>query len=60
MDWTQILTAVTLGAMIIFLFPSARHAVKHSPKGNMQDWMGYILPMIAVVAFVILLIMMVQ
>jgi len=59
MDWTYIGSALFLGAMIIFLFPRMRHAVKNSPKGSMQDWMGFIIPVLAVIGFVILLISMV-
>ena len=60
MDWVKIGSALFLGAMLIFMFPRMRHAVKNSPKGTMQDWMGYIIPIIAVVAFVIFLIMSVR
>jgi hypothetical protein len=56
MDWLKIGSALFLLAMIIFLFPRAKHAIENSPKGNMQDWMGYIVPMAAVILFVILLI----
>jgi hypothetical protein len=56
MDWLKIGSALFLLAMIIFLFPRARHALENSPKGSMQDWMGYIVPMAAVILFVILLI----
>ncbi|MDH3632980.1 MAG: hypothetical protein OER98_17825 [Gammaproteobacteria bacterium] len=56
MDWLKIGSALFLLAMIIFLFPRAKHAIENSPKGSMQDWMGYILPMAAVILFVILLI----
>ena len=59
MDWTKIGSALFLLAMLVFIFPRMRHAVKNAPKGTMQDWMGYILPMLAVIAFIILLIMMV-
>ena len=59
MDWTKIGTALLLGAMLIFIFPRMREAVKNSPKGTSQDWMGFIIPLAAVIAFVILLIMMV-
>ena len=59
MDWTKIGTAVLLVAMLIFIFPRMRHAVKHSPKGTSKDWMGFIIPLAAVIGFVILLIMMV-
>ena len=60
MDWVKIGSALFLGAMLIFMFPRMLHAVKHSPKGTMQDWMGYIIPAIAVIAFVIFLIMSVR
>jgi hypothetical protein len=56
MDWLKIGSALFLLAMIIFLFPRAKHAIENSPKGSMQDWMGYIVPMAAVILFVILLI----
>ena len=60
MDWVKIGSALFLGAMLIFIFPRMRHAIKHSPKGTMQDWMGYIIPILAVIAFVIFLIMSVR
>ena len=60
MDWVKIGSALFLGAMLIFIFPRMRQAVKNSPKGTMQDWMGYIVPILAVIAFVIFLIMSVR
>jgi hypothetical protein len=60
MDWIQITSALFLAAMLIFVFPRMMQAIKHSPKGNMQDWMGFIIPITAVVGFVILLILMVR
>lgn len=59
MDWVQITGALFLGAMMIFIFPRMREAVKNAPKGTSQDWMGFIIPLLAVIGFVILLIMMV-
>ena len=56
MDWVKIGSALFLAAMLIFLFPRAKQAVQNSPKGSLQDWMGYVLPMAAVVLFIILLI----
>jgi len=55
-DWLKIGSALFLVAMIVFLFPRAKHAIENSPKGSMKDWMGYIVPMAAVILFVILLI----
>lgn len=59
MDWIQIGSALFLGAMLVFIFPRMRNSVKHAPKGNMNDWMGFIIPLAAVIGFIILLIQMV-
>ena len=59
MDWLKIGSAVFLIAMIVFMWPRMKHAVANSPKGTMQDWMGYIVPLAAVIGFVLLLIQMV-
>ena len=56
MDWVQIGSALFMLAMIIFLFPRAKQAIQNSPKGNAQDWLGYVIPMAAVALFIILLI----
>jgi len=56
MDWVKIGSALFMLAMVIYLFPRAKHAVQNSPKGTIKDWMGYVLPRAAVVLFVILLI----
>lgn len=59
MDWTKIGTALLLLGMLLFIFPRMRHAVKNSPKGTAKDWMGYIIPLLAVIGFIILLIQLV-
>ena len=59
MDWLKIGSAVFLIAMIVFMWPRMKHAVANSPKGTMQDWMGYIVPLAAVIGFILLLIQMV-
>ena len=59
MDWTKIGTALLLGAMLIFIFPRMREAVKHSPKGTSKDWMGFVIPLLFVIGFIILLIQLV-
>ncbi len=58
-DWTKIGTALFLGAMMIFIFPRMRQAVKTAPKGTAKDWQAFLLPILGVVLFVILLIAMV-
>ena len=59
MDWTTIGSALLLGAMMVFIFPRMRHAVKNSPKASGDDIRGVLLPILLVVLFVVLLIMMV-
>lgn len=60
MDWMQITTVIFLGAMAVFLYPRVKHAVTNSPKAEKGDWMSFIIPIVAVIGFVVLLIMMVQ
>jgi len=60
MDWMQIASAIMIIAMIVFLWPRAKHMVENSPKAEKGDWMSFIVPIAAVIGFVILLIMMVQ
>jgi hypothetical protein len=60
MDWLQIGSAALMVGMLVFIFPRVRHAMKNSPKGTSQDWMGFIIPLAAVIGFVILLIMSVR
>jgi len=59
MDWIEITSALFLGAMLVFIFPQMRQAVKNAPKGNMNDWMSFIIPLAGVIGFIILLVMMV-
>jgi len=56
MDWLKIGSALFMLAMVIYLFPRAKHAVQNSPKGTLKDWMGYVLPLAAIVLFIIVLI----
>ena len=54
--WQQLLLgALAVGALWLFL-PSAKRAMKESPRGTASDWMGLLVPIGAVVAFVLLLI----
>ena len=56
MDWMKIGSAVFLIAMIIFIWPSAKHMVTNSPKAEAGDWQAVVLPLLAVAGFVALLI----
>lgn len=56
MDWMQIVSALALIAFIVILLPSARQMMKNSPKGSSSDWMSFIIPIFAVILFILLLI----
>ena len=56
MDWVQIGSALFLVAMMALIFPRMRAAAKNAPKGSNKDWMGFALIIVAVAAFVMLLI----
>ncbi len=59
MDWMQIGFAILLGMMIMVIYPRVKHAMNNSPKAEKGDWSSALLPILAVVGFVILLIMLV-
>ena len=58
--WLQIAAALVLGMMLFFLYPTAKHWLKHGPKAEKGDWSAALLPLFLVVGFVILLVMMVR
>jgi len=58
-EWTQILAAVVLGAMVIYLLPRAKQMMQNSPKAEKGDWQGVLIPIVAVVLFILFLISMV-
>ncbi len=59
MDWMKIGSAILLGAMIMFLWPRAKQMMKESRKAEPGEWQSVLLPILAVVGFVVLLVMMV-
>jgi hypothetical protein len=59
MDWMKIFSALALVMFIVFLFPRARDMMKNSPKGSSSDWMSFVIPIIAIVLFIMLLIQLV-
>jgi len=59
MGWETIGSAVLLIGMLVFIFPRMRHAVKNAPKGSFDDWKGFLIPIVAIILFVMLLISMV-
>ena len=58
--WMKIAAAIAIGMMLVFMFPRAKHWLEHGPKAEKGDWQAAILPILAVVGFVILLVMMVR
>jgi len=55
MDWLKIGSAALLIGMLVFIYPRMRDAIKHSPKGTSEDWKGFIIPLLAVIGFVVFL-----
>ena len=60
MDWIKIGSAALMIGMFIFVYPRMRDAMKNSPKGTFDDWKGYLIPLTAVIGFVILMIISVR
>lgn len=60
MDWLKIGSAALMIGMLIFIYPRMRDAMKNSPKGTVDDWKGYLIPLAAVIGFVILMIISVR
>ncbi|MEJ2455562.1 MAG: hypothetical protein P8103_15590 [Candidatus Thiodiazotropha sp.] len=59
MDWLKIFSAILIVGWIIFMWPRAKYWLQNSPKAQKGDWQAAVLPLAAVVGFVILLIMLV-
>lgn len=55
MDWLKIGSAALMIGMLVFIYPRMRDAIKHSPKGSLGDWKGFLIPLAGVIAFVALL-----
>jgi len=56
MDWMEIVSALALVMFIVIMFPVARYMIKNSPKGTTSDWVGFVVPLVTVVLFIILLV----
>ena len=59
MDWMKIFSALALVMFFVYLFPRARDMMKNTPKGSSSDWMSFVIPIIAIVLFIMLLIQLV-
>ena len=56
MGWMQILSAVALALMIMYLLPRAKQMMKMSAEAENKDWMGVLIPITGVVLFIIFLV----
>ncbi|MSR15406.1 MAG: hypothetical protein EXR86_12750 [Gammaproteobacteria bacterium] len=53
--WMKILSALFLGLMLIALLPRAKAMMETSPNAGPGDWRSALLPIAAVIGFVIFL-----
>ncbi len=60
MDWTKILWALALGAMILLLWPQAKRMLAESRKAEPGEWAGVILPLALVAGLVAVLVLLVR
>ena len=59
-DWMKLLYASALILMLVYLIPRAKQMMEVSAQAENKDWKGIIIPLIAVVIFVIFLISLVR
>ena len=55
MDWMQIGGALLIGAMLVFLIPRLPAILRATPKASGGQWLAAVIPIVAVGAFVFLL-----
>ncbi len=55
----EIIGALALVAMVLYLLPRAKQMIANSPKAKKGDWQAAIIPILCVMGFVFLLIQMV-
>lgn len=53
----MVMTGLFTLAILVMIWPRAMRMLKQSPKGSSSDWKSVLIPLLAVVGFVILLIM---
>ncbi len=58
--WQQIGLGLIAAAALIFLLPAALRSRKEDRKATSDDWKGVLIPIAAVVGFVVLLILLVK
>jgi len=50
--WMKVLAAIGIVMMIVLMWTRGRHIMQNAPKGSSKDWMGALIPLLIVVAFV--------
>ena len=55
MGWMQVGAALLLGAMLVLLLPRLPAIMRATPKASGNQWLAAIIPILAVGAFVFLL-----
>ena len=55
-DWMKLLSAIVLIVMLVYLVPRAKQMMQASAQVENKDWKAVVIPLIAVIAFVIFLI----
>jgi hypothetical protein len=55
MDWMKLGSALLLGAMLVYLWPRAKHMLANSPKGSSDDWRTFALLIVGLAVFVYVL-----
>ncbi|WP_038097898.1 hypothetical protein [Thioalkalivibrio sp. HK1] len=58
--WEKLLAGVAALALLFFFVPGLRRWFKNPPKAGKGDWPAAILPILAVAAFVMLMIYMIR
>jgi len=58
--WLEIIVVIVLGMLLFRMYPAAKHWMENGPKAEKGDWSAVMLPLLAVIGFVILLIAMVR
>ncbi len=53
--WIKVASAITLGAMILFLLPRAKQLINESAEAKPGEWRSTLLPLAVVVLFVVFL-----
>jgi len=59
MDWLQITQALFLAAMMIYIFPMVKRALKN-PGESSGKWGSILIPLVMVIAIVVVLISLVR